>query len=715
MLRFYPICLIVFLFSKVLTAQIVIQQNDTSYCQPQPLTFNALLDTSLIATGLIIVDDTYSDVINLGFDFNFYGNVYNQCILSTNNYICFNTSDASAYSPWPINTALPSTAAGSPKNSVFGPWHDTDPSAGTMGTMSYKTFGEAPNRKFIYSLCEVPMYSSACNALLYSGQIVLYEGSNKIETHIANKPICPTWNTGQAIHGLHNSDGTVAHVVPGRNFPSNWTTTDEGYEFVPDGSGGYTINQIPYNPYLIYSGGSVTWYENNTMIGNGLTLNVPNPSVGTHQYVAKLEGCYGTSGSDTVTVTIGATDATYTQFNLECPEATDGFAAVNFSGSQPYDLVWTDTIGTILQSSNGTLGSDTLFGVGVGVYNLEITDGVGCVTNQTYTITAGIYLASFDYSPIVICQEAPVTFNNTSTETITAINWNFGDGDQATNNPTSHSFENPGNYSVSLTIQNTNNGCSAIDTKEIVVNANAKADFSVTSNYCQNDPVNFTDLSTPNPVDWTWYMSDLDTFDFQNPGYSFGLSGDYIITLTVVDSLCGTDTKKDTIRINEYPIVGIVADTLVCAGQEVTLDAGNPNFSHTWSTGDTTQFFTTSFQTTTNVWVIVTNEGCIDGDTITITINCDITMPTGFTPNADGKNDKFRPRGKNVISYDLIVFNRWGNIIYSETDAPGDLDNGWDGTINGEPAEIGTYVYYLKSNMINDFIIEKSGNVTLLR
>jgi gliding motility-associated-like protein len=90
-------------------------------------------------------------------------------------------------------------------------------------------------------------------------------------------------------------------------------------------------------------------------------------------------------------------------------------------------------------------------------------------------------------------------------------------------------------------------------------------------------------------------------------------------------------------------------------------------------------------------------------------------LPSGFTPNGDGKNDKFRPRGRNVNRYDLFVYNRWGNLIYSISNAPGDLDNGWDGTYNGEPAEVGTYVYYIKSYMINDYVIEKQGNVTLLR
>ncbi len=713
MQRFFYFLAAFLLISHNLFAQLNIVQHDTSYCQPQPLTFNATLDDSILSTGLIIVDDTYSQVIDIGFNFTFYGNTYNQCILSTNNYICFNTSLAGQYSQWPITVAIPTTAAGTPKNSVFGPWHDTDPSVGTMGTMSYKTLGTAPNRKFIYSLCEVPMYS--CNTMLYSGQIILFEGSNRIETHIANKPLCTAWNTGQAIHGLHNIDGTVADVVPGRNYPTQWTATNDGYEFVPNGNGGYTINPIPYNPYLIYSGGSVGWYENNVLIGSGLTLNVPNPTIGTHKYYAKLVGCYGSSAMDSVTVIIGSTNASFTQHNLECPEDITGFAAVSFTGNQSYNLLWTDANGNTLQNNNGVVGTDTLFNVSTGTYKLQITDNVGCVTNQTYNITSETYVASFDYSPLVICQGQPVTFNNTSNEIISTYNWTFGDGATAQTSTATHSYTNPGVYAATLLIKHDLTGCSATETKEIVINANAKANFSMPQNLCQADPIYFTDLSTPHPVQWMWNFANIDTSYMQNPGYSFGSPGDYIITLKVTDSLCGTDIKKDTITVYAYPIVGIVADSIVCAGQSVLLDAGYPNYQHIWSNGNTNQYFTTSFQTTTTVWVQVNNNGCVAGDTITITINCDLSLPTAFTPNGDGKNDKFRPRGKNVNRYDLYVYNRWGTLIYSINGAAGDMENGWDGTIKGEPAEVGTYVYYAKSYMINDFVVEKQGNVTLLR
>ena len=65
----------------------------------------------------------------MGFDFNFYGNNYNQCVLSANGYITFDLAQAGVYSPWTINNAIPN-AGQLPENAIMAPWHDIDPSVG---------------------------------------------------------------------------------------------------------------------------------------------------------------------------------------------------------------------------------------------------------------------------------------------------------------------------------------------------------------------------------------------------------------------------------------------------------------------------------------------------------------------------------------------------------------------------------------------------------
>ena len=95
------------------------------------------------------------------------------------------------------------------------------------------------------------MYS--CVDELFSSTLYLFEGSNIIETHIENKPVCPTWNEGAAIHALHDANGTEADVVFDnninmfRNYPNLWTTANDGYQFIPSQNGlDYQINNIEY-------------------------------------------------------------------------------------------------------------------------------------------------------------------------------------------------------------------------------------------------------------------------------------------------------------------------------------------------------------------------------------------------------------------------------------------------------------------------------------
>lgn len=91
---------------------------------------------------------------------------------------------------------------------------------------------------------------------------------------------------------------------------------------------------------------------------------------------------------------------------------------------------------------------------------------------------------------------------------------------------------------------------------------------------------------------------------------------------------------------------------------------------------------------------------------------CDnIFIPDAFSPNGDGHNDVLYVRSPCISSMDFLVFDRWGNKVF-ET---GDINNGWDGTYNGKPANMGTYIWYLTATTIDGASIEKNGNVTLVR
>lgn len=189
-------------------------------------------DSYTSGTLVTFPDDEHSPtVLPIGFTFCFMGTDYTQFVISSNSYITFNTACANQTSPWDTEP-LPGAGASDPevRNSIMFPWHDPDP--GVAGEIRYRNYGTFPNRRLVVSFNDVAMFSAACNSLRYTGQVVLYETSNEIATFIQNKPVCASWNNGEAVHGLLDATGTVDVQVPGRNNTS-WTAVNDAVRFTP--------------------------------------------------------------------------------------------------------------------------------------------------------------------------------------------------------------------------------------------------------------------------------------------------------------------------------------------------------------------------------------------------------------------------------------------------------------------------------------------------
>lgn len=174
-------------------------------------------------------DDIFSGIIPIGFTFNYYGLNYTNVCVGSNGVLTFNDSLAGTYCDW--STTFFPTVVNGLKNAIMAPWQDIHPGLG--GTIKYAVNGSAPFRRFVVSYYQIPMFS--CTSLTFSQQIILYETTNIIETHILNRPLCLQWNNGNAVHGIVNQNGTIATVVPGRN-NTPWSITSEGMRFDPSGN-----------------------------------------------------------------------------------------------------------------------------------------------------------------------------------------------------------------------------------------------------------------------------------------------------------------------------------------------------------------------------------------------------------------------------------------------------------------------------------------------
>lgn len=109
--------------------------------------------------------------------------------------------------------------------------------------------------------------------------------------------------------------------------------------------------------------------------------------------------------------------------------------------------------------------------------------------------------------------------------------------------------------------------------------------------------------------------------------------------------------------------------------------------------------------------------GCVQEQSLEIEIdnNLKIVFPNIFSPDGDGKNDRFRPVNRGSVAIDIVefkVFNRWGNLVYDNTDGL----EGWDGKYNGEDQPSGTYIYRISYRALSDQqLYNEVGEVNLLR
>lgn len=323
-----------------------------------------------VNTGTVVQlsDDSQSNTFNIGFTFCFYGSNYTQFSIGSNGWVSLG---AGAQPTTFATQAIPSANAAVPKNCVMGPWQDWNPSLG--GQIRYQVQGTAPCRRLVVSWIGVPMFS--CTNLQGTFHIILYESTNVIENHIANKPACNQWANGTAVQGVHNLLGNAAVTVPGRN-SQQWTTVNNAYRWTP-------------------SGGQIqptwTWFQvgNPNPIGTGLTITV-TPPIGGAQYTCQpvFPSCNtgwsqcnagaGNLGPDTilVTPTPNLPNPTINVTQPLCHDSCTGvISVVPIGGLPPYTINW-----------NGAGNGLTLNNLCGGVYNFTLGDANGCNYNGTAQI-----------------------------------------------------------------------------------------------------------------------------------------------------------------------------------------------------------------------------------------------------------------------------------------------------------------------------------------
>jgi len=189
---------------------------------------------------------------------------------------------------------------------------------------------------------------------------------------------------------------------------------------------------------------------------------------------------------------------------------------------------------------------------------------------------------------------------------------------------------------------------------------------------------------------------------------------------------CFTDTAATYITVHPLPTVDAGSDLEMQAGSSVQISAsGSPDIvSWQWlpatrlSCDNCATPLAAPFASTVYTVKVKTIYGCTVSDDIAVKVLCEentVYIPNAFTPDGDGRNDRFVIYGIGIVKH-LVIFDRFGKKVYERNNFIGrDVAAAWDGTFNGQPLPTGTFVYYAEMECPSGGPFMRKGTITLIR
>ena len=324
-----------------------------------------------------------------------------------------------------------------------------------------------------------------------------------------------------------------------------------------------------------------------------------------------------------------------------------------------------------------------------GLYWLEIFDN-GCASRDTFNL-------SIKEQPVInlgpdtsVCNGAlfGTSFSNPNSSYL----WNTGSID------TSIIVNASGTYWLEVLLD----GCIFRDSVTLAVDPSPSIDLGPDTTLCLGDTISLSQSSFTAQYLW----NDSSTA----PSIKVFETGDYWLDFTVDG--CST---RDSIRVESFDSLGVSylpKSASICDNEDLRFQLPLQNSNYLWQDGTTNRNY--SIGDSGVYFVQISNTCATRTDSITVTkqCECEVIVPTAFTPNNDFINDQFISRiSCELESYSLEIFNRWGEKIFQSSQQK----QAWDGTKDGKNLKDGIYYYVLNYKALNESIKTIQGNVLLSR
>ena len=443
------------------------------------------------------------------------------------------------------------------------------------------------------------------------------------------------------------------------------------------------------------SGGlTYSWSPATGLSATNIPDPIASPAITTLYTVTVSDACGSDSEQLTVTVIVPA--YTLTPDTNICLGATITLQA---TGGDSYAWQADPTL------SSTVIGDPVASPDTVTTYYVTITTPDGCVVSDS--VSVGVYFAP----PVPQLADTAICFGTSAQLVATPADyyaWQPADGIITLNvqspivSPTV-----PTTYIVYL-----ENACGSLTDSAFVDLIYVTADAWPDTLVCPGYPV---PLGASGGITYAWTpAAGLTSASIADPIATPESSTLYQVV--AFDAIGCSDTAFAFVELRPWPMVDAGPDMLIEYGIVVQLTASG-NGTWTWSpTAGLSDPLSMSpnvrpEETTTYTVTLTDSLGCTKTDQLTIVVTGSLYIPNTFTPDDDDINDLFGALGKEIKEIELLVFDRWGLLIWS-TDQ---LSGRWDGTYNGERAPIDTYVWKVRAKEHSGREHEAVGHVNLLR